>query len=385
MKKIMILTSNAGGGHMSITRAIKGAFDKHYKDSCEVTVVQLGNFAPLNDVLSDEGYKLAVNAVPSLYKFGYDVADNNGLNELKRNLKQLNKGKPSLVVEYKRTGPNARFRKLVEKHQPDVIIGAYYIATSFALYTKAQYGYKYKVMQINCDFNVNYQYYKFSYDAIVCMSDLDKETMLSVGIPEEKIYMVGYPIQEQLLTIRDKKYMCEKYNLLSSKNILVMGGGFGHKLEKLVKLLVASITDYNIIVMCASNEKLLAKLTKLQSLAPNLFPFGFIDVTDVGGFMDISDIVVSKCGGNSITEFMAKQLPVMLFNPIPGQEEDNKDYLLNKGLCFYSPDYESLIVNLKTALKDEFALNRMKEAMRHYYKPNAAKKIADLALKLIDE
>ena len=385
MKNIMILTSNAGGAHLSVAKALKSAFEKHYSEKTTVTIVQLGNFAPLNDILSDEGYKFIVQAAPALYKLGYDIADSNAKDALKRNLKKVNKGMPALKAELKRSNINAKFKKLVDKYQPDIVIGAYYLATSFALYTKAQYGYSYKVMQINCDFNVNYQYYKLSYDAFVCMSDLDKEMMTSVGIPEEKIHMLGLPIQEQLIAPHNKQYIYEKYNIPQNKTILVMGGAFGPKLEKLVKILVSGLSEYNILVACSANERLKEKLTKLTAKAPNLFPFGFIDVADFGGFMELADLVISKCGASSITELMAKQIPVMLFNPIPGQEEDNKDYMLNKGLCFFSPNYKTIIPDIRIALKDEFALKRVKEAMKHYHKPNAAKNIADLAMHLIEE
>ena len=51
--------------------------------------------------------------------------------------------------------------------------------------------------------------------------------------------------------------------------------------------------------------------------------------------MSISDLVVTKPGGLTITESLASGLPIVVINPIPGQEVENAEFLERKGVAVW--------------------------------------------------
>jgi processive 1,2-diacylglycerol beta-glucosyltransferase len=98
--------------------------------------------------------------------------------------------------------------------------------------------------------------------------------------------------------------------------------------------------------------------------------------------MAAADIVVSKPGGLTTSETLARGAAMVIVNPIPGQESRNSDYLLENGAAIKINNLPTLAMKLETLLADETRLRSLKENARQIAKPQAAFDVAVRAMRL---
>ena len=139
------------------------------------------------------------------------------------------------------------------------------------------------------------------------------------------------------------------------------------------------------IVITGRNIKLFANLEKVieeTGMQDNTKLLYF--VKNVEDYMHVSDLIVTKPGGLTVTESLACSLPMAIYSAFPGQERDNAEFLLNKGAAIMLRKKTGAddIVNL---VKDKEKLDEMKEKCRELHRSDSAEKIFRLAQKLCND
>jgi processive 1,2-diacylglycerol beta-glucosyltransferase len=124
------------------------------------------------------------------------------------------------------------------------------------------------------------------------------------------------------------------------------------------------------LVVAGKNESLRAKLERVAARSRGrVRVFGF--VTNIQDHMEASDVAVTKAGGLTVSECLARGLPLIVFNPIPGQEEMNADWLVEYGAAVKVRHAELLPFKLGQLLGDGQRLGTMKRAARRLGRPEA--------------
>ncbi len=136
----------------------------------------------------------------------------------------------------------------------------------------------------------------------------------------------------------------------------MMAGGAGvGSLDELAARVLELPEDLQLVALAGRNADLLKRLQALARKHPGrLFPLGF--TTTVERVMTAADLVVTKPGGLSVSECLAKRKPMLLVSPIPGQEERNADYLLEAGAAVKAVDAATLVFKLGRLLGDRARL-----------------------------
>ena len=165
-----------------------------------------------------------------------------------------------------------------------------------------------------------------------------KNYLISKNIPEDKVFVTGIPISSRFLQKYNKQEILDEFNLQNNiKTILFFGGGeFGlgkAKTFEIFETLVKDFNDIQIIAIAGKNEKMKLKFEKIVQENNKQDYVKILDFTNkVPELMAISDLVVSKPGGLTTSESLASNLPMIIINPIPGQEEENAEFLEEKGI-----------------------------------------------------
>ena len=150
------------------------------------------------------------------------------------------------------------------------------------------------------------------------------------GVPREKISVTGIPVMPQFSAPLDRATCARELGLEPNKfTVLMMAGGAGvGGLDKLAERVLRLPDAPQLVALAGRNAELLQRLQALASKHPGkLFPLGF--TTTVERVMTAADLVVTKPGGLSVSECLAKQRAHAAgFARFPGQEERNADYLL---------------------------------------------------------
>jgi processive 1,2-diacylglycerol beta-glucosyltransferase len=202
-------------------------------------------------------------------------------------------------------------------------------------------------------------------------------------VPPEKIVTSGIPIHPKFSEEKDKKNLLAKYGLNSqSPVILISAGSFGvTPLGEVIAEFRAIRDEFQFMVVCGNNTELRKDLETKQKSEPRLKKvFGFVDFMDE--LMVVSDLLITKPGGITVSESIAMGLPMILIEPIPGQEEANADYLVEQGAGVKARNLPVLIDKLGLLIRDPKKLADMSKRAKAISRPYAAKTIAEKIIKL---
>ena len=227
----------------------------------------------------------------------------------------------------------AEIIELVEEYQPDAIVCTHVFAAAVVNVLKVSYHLQAVTVGVITDFTIhpfwedtpNLDYY-------VTASEYLGYQLLKKGLDTHKMLPFGIPIHPKFSEKLPQSEAQRQLGLAEErKTLLIMGGSMGHgHFDELVTQLDKLALDFQMLVICGSNEAMRQKLTALETTKP-MQVYGFVDNVDV--FMDASDCLIGKPGGLTTSEALAKELPMIMVDPIPGQEERNVEFLLNNGLA----------------------------------------------------
>lgn len=96
--------------------------------------------------------------------------------------------------------------------------------------------------------------------------------------------------------------------------------------------------------------------------------------------MSISDLVVTKPGGMTTTESLASELPMIVINPIPGQEEENAEFLESNGIAIWIKKGDNVSDILNNLFSNPNKLEEMKKNTKILAKPNSTKDICEIII-----
>ena len=177
----------------------------------------------------------------------------------------------------------------------------------------------------------------------------------------------------------DRETCARELGIAADKfTVLMMAGGAGvGGLDELALRLLGLPGDLQLVALAGRNAELLKRLQVLAQRHPGrLFPLGF--TTTVERVMTAADLVVTKPGGLSVSECLAKRKPMLLVSPIPGQEERNADYLLEAGAAIKAVDGATLEFKLGRLLAAPERLRAMSAAAQRIGTPQAARDVLAL-------
>ncbi|MBP7072765.1 MAG: hypothetical protein KBB40_04620 [Clostridia bacterium] len=149
-----------------------------------------------------------------------------------------------------------------------------------------------------------------------------------------------------------------------------MGGGLGlGGINNIVKAIDSNMEDIQIIAVAGRNNRLEAKLKDL-STKNKLVVYGFVN--NMHELMELSDCIISKPGGVSVSEILSREKPLVIFSPLPGQEHENVEFLLNSGAAVTTSDARKVPALINQIFDSEIRMKCFKELTGLLKKPYSA-------------
>jgi processive 1,2-diacylglycerol beta-glucosyltransferase len=218
-------------------------------------------------------------------------------------------------------------------------------------------------------------------DRYVVPSEETAKKLVDNGIDPARIVSFGIPIDPRFREGCDRDAIFKKLSLNKDiPSVLIMGGtqGLG-PIYELVKMMDRSFLEMQIIVATGTNQKLFRALTRRFRFRRKnivILPYAI----NIDELMEASTVIITKPGGITTAEALCKGLPMLIVNPLPGQEAMNTRYLLKEGVAVKAEAPEDILAMLEELLYNPNKLRRMGERARALSKPNSATDIARLAL-----
>lgn len=361
--KALVMSISAGQGHNQTAKVLCD-----YLESTGVNAEFLDTFEFINPLLSDsveKGYLLSTKNMPKLYGSFYSLAEKHNHGDLKTG-----------SISYITTALLAqKLKKYITDKSPDVIVCTHVFAAMLVTYLVKTLNLETKTIGIVTDFTVHPFWESCDLDYYITASEILNYQMTKKDIPTERVKPLGIPIDPKFSKRLTKEEACEKLGIPCKNTVFVMSGSMGYgNLFKVASELNEIPLDFQIITVCGNNKKAYSKIEK-AALSKVVLNCGFVDNVDV--IMDASDCIITKPGGLTVSEALAKGLPIIMTNPIPGQEDRNVEFLLNNGAAVKISKTYTLGDALFRILGNEERLSALKTNVRFLGKPCATADFAE--------
>ncbi len=359
--KIIVAYASAGAGHFKAAEAI---YD-YIKEHCPEINVQIVDVLKKANALFRFsyafGYPFLVTRLKFLWWLAFWLTDFKPLRLFSRPI--------ASVINQLNT---KAFARLLIQENPDAIISTHFLPSQVSSSLKKAKKIKSRLVTIITDFSIHPFWISPATDIYVVASGFTREQLVNEGVREERIKEFGIPAHSKFLMQYDRGELCKKIDIDENKfTILIMTGSFG--LGPLEEIVDALYKDVQILIVCAANKKLYARL-KNRNLA-NVRVFGFID--NAQELMAVSDIIITKPGGMTISEIISMELAPVFISAIPGQEAGNIEALkiYGIGLCARSTEgIKNIVLDFK---EHQDKLKSIKENIRKVKKPDCLREICN--------
>lgn len=320
--KILICSVTAGEGHNSTAKALREEFE-NMGVVCDILDTYKYASPAMAKLIAD-GYLFVSDKAQRMFGAGYRMAEkrHGGSGELS-------------VARVFNTQFTDEIGEYINDFKPNAVIFTHPFSGLILDVLKQKNMLSVKTVGILTDFTFHPYWEECRLcDYVVTPSPMLLYQARQKGFADSAVLPFGIPISSKFGMSVPKAQAREEFDLDPKlKTVLLMGGSMGHgNMCSIVKKLDALETpeDIQIISVCGNNEDEFRKIEKYKKRARRtVLNLGFVNYVD--RLMDAADIIVSKPGGLTTSEALAKRLPMIIVNPIPGQEARNTSFLLNNG------------------------------------------------------
>ncbi|MDQ6421167.1 glycosyltransferase [Paenibacillus sp. LHD-117] len=315
-KRVLLLSEGFGSGHTQAAYALAVGL-KQLCPSVSARVIELGKF--LNPVIGPwivSAYRKTVSSQPKMVGLMY-----------RSNYKKPTNRFTQLALHrmfYTQTS------QVIAQLKPDLIICTHPVPNTVVARLK-RLGLDMPLYTLITDYDAHGSWVSQEVNQYLVSTQQVKQRLVDKGVDPERVNVTGIPVHPNFWKHTNREEVRRQFELRDMPTALVMGGGWGILYEDSALSYMTKWRESTQLIFCVgSNEKMKEKmLADPMFQHPNIRIMGF--TREVSKLMDAADLLVTKPGGMTCTEGMSKALPMLFYEPIPGQEEENCEYFINNG------------------------------------------------------
>ncbi|MBO8165230.1 MAG: UDP-N-acetylglucosamine--LPS N-acetylglucosamine transferase [Brevibacillus sp.] len=357
MKKILIFSASIGNGHNQAAKAMQESLaGKGYSSMIIDTL----------EYISPTFHKILLESYTNLLKLSPKTWGRIYHNSERSRFFDMNVFMNKLLAN--------KLKKLINSVEPDAFIATHPFASCMLSVLKGRNEWTMPIYTVITDYTIHpswinhhINYYFIAHEQLLYLVDIYHQD-------NKKFKPFGIPIMKKFREPVNEEEVYKKLSLSPSRKTLILsGGGLGlGPMEQVLQGLEQIDQPLQVLVLTGVNEKLYAKVSS-RTYRHHVIPLRYID--NFHECLHVADLIVTKSGGLTTAEVLSKQVPMIVYNPLPGQEERNSHFLLNNGCAVYAHVTEQLVYFIQELLHNPTKVDYMKRMARLVAKPDAAENI----------
>lgn len=368
-KRIILMYISEVSGHHNATLAIEKAL-KILSPQTEILNINAFNYTnPISEKVVNRIYMSLIKRAPAVWHYLYDN---------QKVVKRIEKLK-NMVHRFN----SPKLKNLFDRFRPDAVVCTQAFPCGMVADYKNTYASNLPLLGVLTDYIPHSYWIYDKVDYYITPSEEISLRLSQRGVPIERIKSYGIPFNPSFNASVDRDHVLQKLKLdINLPNILIMGGGQGlGPIKTIIKSLERVKLPFQEIVITGTNKRLFKSLERKQKKHKKTMRI-FTYVNNINELMEIASIIITKPGGITTAEALAKKLPMLIVKPIPGQEANNANYLAEKKAAVKIKKPKDIQHVVEGLLKDPVKLKLMSESASSISKPNASMDIARLLLSL---
>jgi len=368
-RRFLLMHVTTSSGHHHASRAIAHTVAR-LDATAHLTSIDAFQFiSPAVRWAMSRTYHSLIRHYPDVWEYLYD---NPSVHRRVRNLR-------ALLHRYQA----GKFRQLLDEVKPDVVVCTQAFPCGMVADYKRHHGLTVPLVGILTDHAPHLYWFHDEVDVFVVPSEQVRRRFLQRGVGEGRLKVLGIPLELKFLEPTDAQAVARQFELdLRRPIILIMGGGSGlGPLRLVIEHLDALPHPCQFVVLTGTNRALHRWICR-QRFQHRILALEYTDA--VPSLMGVATLLISKPGGLTTSEALAKQLPLVIVNPIPGQEAYNARFLLSQGAAVQAGSPTMVRQTVRDLLDTPERLEALRRRIAELARPNASLDIVALLFALAD-
>lgn len=369
-KRVLLMHITNVTGHRSASRAIEHAL-RQTNGAVQIRAIDAFNY--INPYLLGIIYNLyifIIKALPGVWDYLYD-------NEaILRRIDRIR----SLIHRLS----ERKIKRLFDDFPADIVVCTQAFPCAMLADYKRRHNLNIPLMGVLTDFAPHIYWLNDYVDIYIVPTPEVTQNLINRGIVQQRQRVLGIPIDTKFAKPAKRQETFRRLGLDAELPvILIMGGGQGlGPIKEIVRSLDRLRRPVQLMVVCGTNRYLYKWLSRNRSsFTKPLFIIGYTDHID--DLMAVSTFIVTKPGGLTSAEALSKSLPIIIVNPLPGQESRNTRFLLERGAALRVDSFVQLQSLAGELLSDRARLAKLRQRAGAQAVADSAQKIAQLILDMV--
>jgi len=364
--KILILTSHYGAGHWQAASAIQSALVSQYPSLETVIIDPEAAFRKFYGMVSHKLFIGTVKRLPYLYDYLYQKT------RTPNTLSRFLKGTNHLGIE--------DFLSWIKSFDPSLIVSTDPVSSGMTAILKKRGAVDIPFITVMTDYAVHSYWVNEEVDQFFVGSESVRQGLWQLGVDDAKIKVTGIPINPKFSRPFNRSALLKKHGLNEEHPvILITGGGyglFGHdfSIRKLIDVMPCPV---QVIIVCGHNHNMYKKMEReIKTISQPIYLKKYVE--NMEELMAMTDVMITKPGGLSITEAVSMNIPMILYQSLGGHEQENTDYLLAHQAAVFAEGDEDLYRHVAKLIQDPLKRKTLIENMKTIQRTQAAQEAAKL-------
>ena len=372
--RILVLSASVGAGHLRAAEAVELAAKQLLPDATVRNIDVLDMTNRLFKRLYGQFYLDLVNKAPHVLGYFYDMLDQPRSPKQRTDKLRLYLEKLNLKA----------FVKFLKEEPWDLVINTHFLPAEIIASLRQKGEIDLPQVTATTDFETHRLWVNQPCERYFTATPEGALYLQHWGIPAADTFATGIPIHPVFSTPKDRNTCIAKHGLAADRPIVLqLSGGFGvGPIEKIFHGLLSVEQPIQLVTITGRNEKLKDALGKIKPPARHKVKvMGF--TKEIDELMQAADLVVSKPGGLTTSEVLARGAVMVIVNPIPGQESRNSDYLLESGAAIKANNIATMGFKVNALLKDAARLEHLRANVRRIATPRSAFDVVEKSLAVL--
>jgi processive 1,2-diacylglycerol beta-glucosyltransferase len=359
--RVLFVSASVGAGHNSAAQAIMKEVNARAPRVQTDFLDTLSLTSRAFRIYYAGGFELGMTRLPGVYGKVFSLTDRPHTPDRSVS-EQIRMGMEWLVLRH--------FRALLKHQRYDLLVHTHFLAPPHIARLKQRGVDLPPQFVVATDYHLHRFWYSEGVDRWFLPAEESAEPMSDWGIAADRVTVSGIPIHPKWDRPVDREAVLREWNLPTGKDIVLLSGGTEYTCGPIARMagqIASACPDAHVVVIAGRNKDLLAELSKLPEVPQRITPQGFTDRLNELG--QVSSLFVTKPGGITTTECVASATPMVLTNPVHGQEGYNAEYFASHGAGVIARGADQIVRTTSELLNDRPRLDAMRDAAHRLAKP----------------